>query len=166
MLKWAPVRCYLRMVRMVQILLLARLKGQRPVYGALVDDHTYPVTILGLAGPLVDVRSRRRFLAGTIPTDPTRAAWAQRQLWAFPILAMRAAPVLGNTAVEPATTPPVPPTATSRQEYVRCSKPTCSRCRTGPAHGPYSYAYWHAAGTLHKRYLGRTHSLDTVVSSS
>jgi hypothetical protein len=143
----------------MQILLLARLQGQRPVYGALVDDRTHPGTILGLAGPL-DARSQRRFLTGAILADPDRAAWGQRQHWAFPILAMRAAPVLGNAAVAPAATPPVPPTATYRHEFVRCGKPTCSRCRTGPGHGPYAYAYWHAGGTLHKHYLGPTRPRD------
>ena len=161
----ASVLCYLRRSGPLQILLLARLKGQRPVYGALVDDRTYPATMLGLAGPLDDARSRRRFLAGRLPTDPARAAWAQRQHWAFPILAMRAAPVLGNDVAQVAA-PPVPATATYRQQFVRCGKPTCSRCRTGPSHGPYWYAYWHANGTLHKRYLGHTdpHAADAALS--
>ena len=139
------------------VLTLARLKGQPEIYGALVDSATYPGTILGVAGPLTTAVSRRLFLAGELPADPERAAWGQRQRWAFPILAMRLAPVLGNeTKTQDAESPALPKTATHRQEYVRCGKPTCTRCTTGPGHGPYHYAYWREQGQLHKRYLGKT----------
>jgi hypothetical protein len=139
----------------VHLLLLGRLRGQRAVYGLLLDDVTYPGTMLGVAGPLEGAADRRRFLAGLLPTDPTRAAWAQRQRWAFPCLAMRVAPILGNQTASPEAAPPLPPSPTYRHEYVRCGKQTCTSCRTGPGHGPYTYAYWRADGRLHKRYLGK-----------
>jgi hypothetical protein len=139
----------------VHLLLLGRLRGQRAVYGLLLDDGTYPGTMLGVAGPLAGAADRRRFLAGLLPTDPTHAAWAQRQRWAFPCLAMCVAPILGNHAPPPDTLPPLPLSPTYRQEYVRCGKQTCTSCRTGPGHGPYTYAYWRADGRLHKRYLGK-----------
>jgi hypothetical protein len=50
----------------------------------------------------------------------------------------------------------LPKNATYRQEYVRCGKAACSRCHTGPGHGPYWYAYWREGGQLRKRYLGKT----------
>jgi len=139
------------------VVALARLKGKPEIYGALIDIDTYPGTILGVAGPLATAASRRQFLAGDVPTDPERAAWGQRQRWAFPILAMRRAPVLGNEMqAQEAVRQLLPKTATYRQEYVRCGKPTCTRCTTGPGHGPYHYAYWREQGQLHKRYLGKT----------
>jgi hypothetical protein len=44
-----------------------------------------------------------------------------------------------------------------QQEYVRCHKPQCRRCATGPGHGPYWYAYHYspAAKRRIKTYLGR-----------
>ena len=68
---------------------------------------------------------------------------------------MRVAPSLGNHAPPPDVLPPLPLSPTYRHEYVRCGKPTCTPCRTGPGHGPYTYAYWRANGRLHKRYLGK-----------
>jgi len=139
------------------VLALARLKGQPAIYGALVNIDTYPGTILGVAGPLTTAASRNQFLAGALPTDPERAAWGQRQCWAYPILATRLAPVLGNEPNTQEAVPlPLPKTATYRQEHVRCGKAACTRCRTGPGHGPYYYAYWREHGQLHKRYLGKT----------
>jgi hypothetical protein len=139
----------------LHLLLLGRLRGQRAVYGLLLDDVTYPGTMLGVAGPLEGAAARRRFLAGLLPTDPIRAAWAQGQRWAFPCLAMRVAPLLGNQTTSPEAAPPLPPSPTYRREYVRCGKQTCTSCRTGPGHGPYTYAYWRADGRLHKCYLGK-----------
>jgi hypothetical protein len=140
--------------RLVQV--LARLAGQRAIYGVLVNPSTHPGTILGVAGPLEDAASRHRFLAGEVPVDPARAAWGQRQHWAFPVLAMRLAPVLGNEAETPAAGgTSLPKTASYRQEYVRCGKRTCTSCRTGSGHGPYWYAYWRQGGQVHKRYLGK-----------
>jgi hypothetical protein len=147
----------------LHLLLLGQLRGQRPVYGLLLDDRTYPGTMLGVAGPLAGAADRRHFLAGLLPPDPTRAAWAQRQRWAFPSLAMRVAPVLGNQTASPETAPPLPRSSTYRHEYVHCGKQSCTSCRTGPGHGPYIYAYWRANGRLHKRYLGKVTPSPSMV---
>ena len=43
-----------------------------------------------------------------------------------------------------------------QQEYVRCRKPRCVPCTTGPGHGPYWYSY-HYSPTVQRRiktYLG------------
>jgi len=46
----------------------------------------------------------------------------------------------------------IPVNATIRQEYVKCGKSDCPRCK----HGPYYYAYWKDdKGKLHKRYIGK-----------
>lgn len=44
---------------------------------------------------------------------------------------------------------------TYRQEYVKCGKPTCTKCSEGPGHGPYWYAYRREAGKLKKQYIGK-----------
>src|SRR5712691_964019 len=45
----------------------------------------------------------------------------------------------------------IPGNATIRQEYAKCGKSDCPRCK----HGPYYYAYWKDdKGKLHKRYIG------------
>jgi len=137
----------------MQVLVLARVQGARAVYGVLVDASSTPGTILGVTEALSHAAHRRRFLAGALPADSTRVAWGQRQRWAFPLLAFGAAPIVQHAA---AATPPIPATATYRHEVVHCGKPTCSRCRAGPGHGPYWYAYWRANGRLRKRYLGKT----------
>ncbi len=126
---------------MTQYLLLARVKGARAVSGVHLDDHTSPGTILGVTDPLPHPASRRRFLAGVLPADPARAAWGQRQRGTFPWLDLRLAPVLGNKgALSTSATSPISPSATYRQERVRCGKPTCRPGQTGPGHGPYWYA--------------------------
>jgi hypothetical protein len=45
----------------------------------------------------------------------------------------------------------IPPGATIREEYVKCGKPYCYRCK----HGPYYYGYWKENGKLKKKYIGR-----------
>jgi hypothetical protein len=46
----------------------------------------------------------------------------------------------------------LPSNATISEEYVRCGKSDCPRCK----HGPYYYAYWKDdKGKLHKRYIGK-----------
>ena len=44
----------------------------------------------------------------------------------------------------------VPPSATIREEYVKCGNPYCHRCK----HGPYYYGYWKENGKLKKKYIG------------
>src|SRR6266571_2967142 len=41
----------------------------------------------------------------------------------------------------------LPCNVTIREEYVKCGKSDCSRCK----HGPYFYAYW----KLKKKYIGK-----------
>jgi hypothetical protein len=46
----------------------------------------------------------------------------------------------------------LPANVTIREEYVRCGKSDCSRCK----HGPYYYAYWKDDnGKLKKKYIGK-----------
>jgi len=46
----------------------------------------------------------------------------------------------------------VPGNATIRQEYVKCGKWDCPRCK----HGPYYYAYWKDGnGKVKKKYVGK-----------
>jgi hypothetical protein len=139
----------------MEVLALARVRGTRAIYGVLIEALSSPGTIRGVVGPLADAASRRRFLAGELPTDPDRAAWGQRQRWAFPSLALRPAPVVAPAAGATTTRHALPKTASYRHEYVRCGKAACTRCRTGTGHGPYWYAYWRQDGRLHKRYLGK-----------
>lgn len=49
------------------------------------------------------------------------------------------------------------PGITYQFERVSCGKPRCSRCRRGPAHGPYWYAYWWSArrGRTVAKYVGK-----------
>lgn len=45
---------------------------------------------------------------------------------------------------------------TYQQEYVRCGKPTCKKCKDGAqGHGPYWYAYWTENGKTRKEYIGK-----------
>jgi hypothetical protein len=45
----------------------------------------------------------------------------------------------------------IPPSATIRQEYVKCGNPDCQN-----QHGPYFYAYWKQDKKLKKRYVGKS----------
>ena len=45
-------------------------------------------------------------------------------------------------------------TATYRNEWIRCGKPTC-KCASGVRHGPYTYKYWREDGRLRKEYVGK-----------
>jgi len=47
-------------------------------------------------------------------------------------------------------------TWTYRQEYRRCGKSSCTRCRDGRGHGPYWYGYTRdGTGKLHSHYFGK-----------
>jgi DNA-binding SARP family transcriptional activator len=43
---------------------------------------------------------------------------------------------------------------TYRQQYTRCGKERCRKCRDGPGHGPYWYAYWSENGRTISKYIG------------
>src|SRR5579884_4456809 len=43
---------------------------------------------------------------------------------------------------------------TYRQQFTRCGKPRCRKCREGAGHGPYWYAYWSEKGRTVSKYIG------------
>ncbi len=44
--------------------------------------------------------------------------------------------------------------ATYRQQYTRCGKERCRKCKEGTGHGPYWYAYWSENGRTISKYIG------------
>lgn len=44
---------------------------------------------------------------------------------------------------------------TLQLEKVNCGKATCKKCQSGPAHGPYWYAYWKEGGKTRSKYIGK-----------
>src|SRR5215472_8612958 len=44
---------------------------------------------------------------------------------------------------------------TYRQQFTRCGKQRCHKCRQGIGHGPYWYAYWSVNGHTVSKYLGK-----------
>ena len=43
---------------------------------------------------------------------------------------------------------------TYRQQYTRCGKERCRKCKEGVGHGPYWYAYWSKNGRTVSKYIG------------
>jgi DNA-binding SARP family transcriptional activator len=43
---------------------------------------------------------------------------------------------------------------TYRQQFTRCGKQRCRKCREGGGHGPYWYAYWSENGRTVSKYIG------------
>ena len=43
---------------------------------------------------------------------------------------------------------------TYRQQYTRCGKQRCRKCKEGSGHGPYWYAYWSENGRTISKYIG------------
>ncbi len=43
---------------------------------------------------------------------------------------------------------------TYRQQFTRCGKQRCRRCKDGEGHGPYWYAYWSEKGRTVSKYIG------------
>src|SRR5437764_4020606 len=43
---------------------------------------------------------------------------------------------------------------TYRQQYTRCGKERCRKCKEGAGHGPYWYAYWSENGRTVSKYIG------------
>lgn len=43
---------------------------------------------------------------------------------------------------------------TYRQQYTRCGKERCRKCKDGAGHGPYWYAYWSEGGRTISKYVG------------
>jgi hypothetical protein len=52
-------------------------------------------------------------------------------------------------------------TKTYQQEYVKCGKSTCKRCKDG-GHGPYWYAYWSENGKTRKQYIGKERPIPSI----
>ena len=42
-----------------------------------------------------------------------------------------------------------------QHQYVKCGKPSCSKCNKGRGHGPYWYAFWREGKKIKKRYIGK-----------
>jgi hypothetical protein len=42
-----------------------------------------------------------------------------------------------------------------RQEFYKCNKERCKKCRDGPGHGPYWSRYWWEDGRTRKQYIGK-----------
>ena len=42
-----------------------------------------------------------------------------------------------------------------RQEFYKCNKERCKKCRDGPGHGPYWSRYWWENGKTRKEYIGK-----------
>src|SRR5258708_25729210 len=43
---------------------------------------------------------------------------------------------------------------TYRQQFTRCGKQRCHKCKDGAGHGPYWYAYWSENGRTISKYIG------------
>jgi DNA-binding SARP family transcriptional activator len=53
---------------------------------------------------------------------------------------------------------------TYRQQFTRCGKQRCRKCREGTGHGPYWYAYWSEKGRTVSKYIG-THLPEHLTTS-
>ncbi len=53
---------------------------------------------------------------------------------------------------------------TYRQQYTRCGKQRCRKCRDGEGHGPYWYAYWSEKGRTLSKYIGVTLPAEVVAA--
>ncbi|HET8845209.1 MAG TPA: DUF6788 family protein, partial [Ktedonobacteraceae bacterium] len=54
---------------------------------------------------------------------------------------------------------------TYRQQYTRCGKQRCRKCKEGAGHGPYWYAYWSENGRTISKYIG-IHPPDEVANDA
>ncbi len=52
-----------------------------------------------------------------------------------------------------------------RLEFVKCGKASCVKCRRGPAHGPYWYAFGQGAGRGWQKYIGKTLDPEALAAS-
>lgn len=57
---------------------------------------------------------------------------------------------------------------TYRQQYTRCGKQRCRKCKEGPGHGPYWYAFYSEGGRTVSKYIGihAPAELDSAKSSA
>jgi hypothetical protein len=54
---------------------------------------------------------------------------------------------------------------TYRLEFVKCGKASCRKCRRGPAHGPYWYAYGRGSRRARNKYIGKTLDPQALAAS-
>src|SRR5215469_12434370 len=55
---------------------------------------------------------------------------------------------------------------TYRQQFTRCGKERCHKCKEGAGHGPYWYAYWSVNGRTVSKYLGKNPPEDVEIETS
>jgi len=55
---------------------------------------------------------------------------------------------------------------TYRQQFTRCGKQRCHKCREGPGHGPYWYAYWSEKGRTISKYIGSNLPADIAAEQN
>jgi len=53
---------------------------------------------------------------------------------------------------------------TYRQQFTRCGKQRCRKCRDGEGHGPYWYAYWSEKGRTVSKYVGVSLPAEVVAA--
>jgi len=54
---------------------------------------------------------------------------------------------------------------TYRQQFTRCGKQRCRKCKEGTGHGPYWYAYWREGSRLRSGYIGKVQPTGVAASS-
>src|SRR5579864_3982351 len=55
---------------------------------------------------------------------------------------------------------------TYRQQFTRCGKQRCRKCKEGAGHGPYWYAYWSENGRTISKYIGIHPPSDLEITTS
>src|SRR5260370_42438475 len=55
---------------------------------------------------------------------------------------------------------------TYRQQFTRCGKQRCRKCKEGTGHGPYWYAYWSENGRTISKYIGIHPPADLEISAN
>lgn len=54
---------------------------------------------------------------------------------------------------------------TYRQQFTRCGKQRCRKCKEGAGHGPYWYAYWSVNGRTVSKYIGKQAPENVVIET-
>ncbi|HEX9131974.1 MAG TPA: DUF6788 family protein, partial [Ktedonobacteraceae bacterium] len=54
---------------------------------------------------------------------------------------------------------------TYRQQFTRCGKQRCRKCKEGAGHGPYWYAYWSVNGRTVSKYIGKHPPEDVEIET-
>jgi len=53
-----------------------------------------------------------------------------------------------------------------REELVACGKDRCKKCANGPSHGPYWSLYYHKAGKLVSKYVGKVEDRNDALDKA